>query len=169
MAGLGLARRDEAGRGAAWQGKGSTTKFRKENDDRWDELETALGIPRTENRFKTVQHGWRRKLKKERGIWTRGDLPEAVGIGFKVLTHDEQVSFAGNRYRQAGRRIVDGYGAAANADELKLSPESAKQRDHLILAGRHLHSALIESRRFIPKATIPPETMPSAKAPAQDR
>lgn len=130
----------------------------------FDTIEKALGLERDSNRFKTVISRWRADTKKNKGIWMRGNLPEVIGIGIRVLTHDEQVEFSGIRYRQAGRKIVDGHAAAANTDDAKLSPEAIREKEHRILAGRHLHAAVIESRRFLPKAVLK-ENRPEVNAP----
>src|SRR5262245_59468030 len=110
---------------------------------RFDDIEEVLQLERSSNRFRTVMAAWRKHLKADRGIWTRGDVEDAVGIGIRVLTHEEQVQFSRTRYKQAGRRIVDGHSAAANTNDDKLSEPAKKEKDHLILAGRHLHAAVI--------------------------
>jgi hypothetical protein len=130
---------------------------------KWADLESAIGLARHTNRFRTVLASWRKHLKKDKGIWTRGDTTDVIGLGIRVLTHEEQIEFSGRRYRQAGRRIIDGHAAAASTDDSQLSEEAKREKEHRILAGRHLHAAVLESRRFLPKATEPPETNPAKK------
>lgn len=123
-------------------------------------LETLIGVKREDNRYKTVVSAWRREVKKSTGIWIRGDLPEVIGVGFRVLTDDEQVRFSGNRFQQAGRKIRDGHGAAANANDARLSSEMKAERDHLLRGFAKLHTAVIESRRFVPKQITSTTTNP---------
>lgn len=129
----------------------------------WVQFEGILGYGRLMPRFKTVMNAWRKDLKNNANIWTRADLVEDRGIGLRILTHEEQVRFTKKRYREAGRRIVDGHAASASADESKLSPEARREKEHNVMAGRHLHAAMIESRKFLPKATKPPETKPNSR------
>ncbi len=123
-----------------------------------EEIEAVLGIDRSQARYKTVVNVWRKKIARDSGIEIRGDLKEVVGIGYRVLSDSEQLQFGGELRMRAGRKIRRSHVAIANTNNDNLTPEERRIKEHGILAGRHIHAAIMESRKLMIEATAPQET-----------
>lgn len=123
-----------------------------------ESIEAVLGIRRDSARYKTVCAVWRRKVSRDSGIEIRGDLPEIVGVGLRVLSDSEQLHFGGDLRGRAAKRIRRSHIVIGGTDDAKLTPEEKRIKDHGILAARHIHAAMMESRKFLPSMPEPEET-----------
>jgi len=111
-----------------------------------EQVEKAIGEERDSTRYKTVTSAWRRKVERAAGIVIDG-RGEAQGVGFRVLSHGEQVGFGVNQRRAGTRRIKRGYQSVASTNEGKLSLEQKRVRDHEIFAAAKINAAIMASRR----------------------
>lgn len=64
-----------------------------------ERVEAALGIPRTDGRYRTVTSAWRRDLFRLDNV----EVGAIVGIGFRVLTAEERVDAGVGRFQQGTR------------------------------------------------------------------
>lgn len=122
-----------------------------------EDIEKVIGVKREDNRYKTITNAWRKRIRKETGVEIRGDLAEVIGIGFRVLTDGEQVTFSTDLRQRGAKRIRHSHIALANTDEEKLTDEQKRERAHGLHAAKMLHTALIESRRFLPEPPKSPQ------------
>jgi hypothetical protein len=134
---------------------------RKGTTIRHEDIEGIIDIPRDSNRYRTVINAWRRKVASESGVEIRGDLREVVGVGFRILSDSEQISFGVSLRNRGGKKIRHSHRAIFNTDDKNLSAEERRIKEHGILAARHIHAAIVESRRFLPSAPDSPESRPS--------
>lgn len=119
-------------------------------------VERIIGEQRESTRYKTVTSAWRRKILNSLGIVLDGQ-GEAQGVGFRVLTHGEQLHKGVGWRRQAARRIRRSRDVVIWSDEDKLTPEQRRIRDYELAAHARLQAAVLGSR----KKLGPPPTGPT--------
>lgn len=113
-----------------------------------ESIETAIGEKRDSNRYRTVTNAWRRKVERATGIVIDG-RGEAQGVGFRVLSHGDQVEFGVGQRRAGARRVRRGYQAVASTREESLTEEQRRVRDHEMAAAAKINAAIMEARRSI--------------------
>jgi hypothetical protein len=116
-----------------------------------EDIEAVLRLPRTESRYKTVVNAWRSKVRREHGIDIRGDLPEVIGVGYRVLAHVEQAQFGNTRTRWGTRQIGRAQVSMAYVDQSVLPADVKRQLEHDQMVVAKLRTAYLESRRFVPR------------------
>jgi hypothetical protein len=121
-----------------------------------EEIEVTINLRRDHDRYHTVTTAWRKRVAKDTGIIIRGDWPETIGIGFRVLSDSEMLRFSVDRRKRGGRMIRSSHIALANIDDSKLTDEERRLRQHGLHAVKMIHTAIIEARRFIPEPPKPP-------------
>lgn len=124
-----------------------------------DDVEELIGVSRHSSRYKTVTDRWRRHVERETGVVISGQ-GEAIGVGFRVLTHAEQVTFGVAQRVGAGRRIVRWHASIANTDPAMLSPAQRQVRDFEVAAAAKLHLAMTEVRHALAARPAPPAPHP---------
>ncbi len=129
-------------------------------------IEEALKLSRDSSRYRTITMAWRKKIYKACGVGIRGDLREIVGVGFRVLSDSEQTAYGVDVGYRGARMNRRGHSLLANTDDSKLTEQEKLTKQHGMLRAAHIHSAYIESRRFLPKVSTLPEVMtrPEPKA-----
>lgn len=121
------------------------------------QIEAIIGEKRTTNRYRSITTAWRRRVRKETGVEIRGDMPEIVGVGFRILSDGEQVTFSIDLRQRGARKIRHSHVALANVDSAKLTEEERRVRDHGLHAAKMIHTAIVESRKYLPEAPKPPQ------------
>lgn len=118
-----------------------------------EEIEALIEAERGSNRYKTITNRWRRRVERETGIVIAG-TGEAVGVGFRVLTDDEQVGFGVSQRVSAGRRIRRWHSVVSNVNTDRLSPAMRTVRDFEVSAAARLHLAMTQVRKELPSTTM---------------
>jgi hypothetical protein len=125
-----------------------------------EQIEAVLDVKHDSSRYRTITTAWRKTVRNDTGVEISGDSPEIVGVGFKVLTHSEQLRYGVSRKMRARRQIIKSHQAIASTDEAQLTAPECSIRDHELFAVKMIHTAMIESRKRLPGFTGPPEVQP---------
>lgn len=126
-------------------------------------IEKVIGVKRKDQRYKSIVDRWRRRVESSTGIVISG-RGEAIGKGFVVLSHGEQLSFGVGQRRGAGRKIARWHSTVTDTDEDQLTVEQRKVREHEMLGAARMHTALIEMRRLKIEAPKPTESQPQRES-----
>lgn len=86
----------------------------------------ALRVEKKSARYRSVVSAWRKKLRIDHNI----DIAAEVGVGYRVLTNSERVSYGLRDYRSSTRKLVRAADRIARADPEKLSEPEARKREH---------------------------------------
>lgn len=128
-----------------------------------EEIEKLIEAERGSNRYRTITNRWRRRVERETGIVIAG-TGDAVGVGFRVLTDDEQVGFGVSQRVSAGRRIRRWHTVVSNVNTDRLSPAMKAVRDFEVSAAARMHLAMTQVRKELPSTSVPeqqPRPVPS--------
>lgn len=109
------------------------------------DIERLIGEKRGEGRYKTVTNSWRKRAE-DKNFVIDGE-GEAVGVGFRVLTHAEQAEHSRKRRKRGIRQIRRGFTEAVGVNTAKLSDEQRRLHEKDMLAFGRLNAAVLESRR----------------------
>jgi hypothetical protein len=123
-----------------------------------ERLERALGVKRSEARYKTVTWAWRERLWNEHNVRVVG-LRD--GSGFACIVGDERLVQSERQRAKARRRVMQSMKEAVTTPEEELDAAGKLRREHLVLSGARLvagHStAQLEYREALKKL---PESLP---------
>lgn len=95
-----------------------------------EDIEAALGMLRSEARYKTVVNKWRKTLQDERCVYLDG--LSAQGRGFVSLTPDDMVRFSNRSVRAAGRKLKRALAVAMLPDDAVLSEGTRFYRQRFV-------------------------------------
>ena len=93
----------------------------------YEEVEKLLGVRRTDHRWQTVTHRWRKIVEREAGVI----IGTVSGEAFKVLDSRETLDTACGKFRSAVRFTRRSLVLNAYVDRKKLSEAEVKRHDFL--------------------------------------
>lgn len=129
-----------------------------------DAIESVIKEGRDTNRYRSVVTAWKSKVRREYGIEISGRLPEVIGIGHKVLTDAEQLTFGTQCRDWAAKRVRRGYRAIAGTDDSQLTEPQRQIKAHELITARRLATAFVETKRIkLPEPSSSPQLPPMPK------
>lgn len=103
----------------------------------YTEVEALLRMKRTDNRWRTVTHRWRRLVEKESGVI----VGTVDGEAFKVLDDHETLDTACGKLRTSVRCARRSLVLNTYVDRKKLTAEEGKRHDFLSARGAAIMAA----------------------------
>lgn len=126
-----------------------------------EEVERALGISRTKNRYRTVTWAWRQRLQDDKNV-----VVLQVPDGFHALTAVERLGEAERQGRKGTRRIVQAVKVVVSTPVNELPERELPRHTHLMRASVMKLKALRDHDRAYGLALkAPPEGLPKPRPP----
>lgn len=120
-------------------------------DIKHEDIEAALGIERTEKRYRTVTAAWRKRLADEQSL----HVDSLFGIGFRCLLPEERITNSQVQMKRGVRRVARGVKTAALVPPDDLDTLGRMRRTHLITHGGALVQQATDMQRTMPKLPAP--------------
>ena len=123
----------------------------------YDFFERALGLPRTDPRFKTVMYQWRKFMLKTHGV----GFIALANEGFRALEPGEQVGAAARKVVEGTRRMRTGKQLAEGAIATgKLLTHEKTNAEFFIVVSSNAMSQLRDASKLVLKQATAPHCLP---------
>lgn len=126
-----------------------------------EEIESLIGVSRSEGHYRSVIKKFRQALEDERGVVLDGRT--ARGVGFRVLTAEDFTTFAGREFRSGYRKTKRAVKVAALAPDDELTPSGRLRRDHALLHMSTTLQSMAGTRKALAAPPQPPSLAPPKK------
>lgn len=121
-----------------------------------DEIESVIGVERTENRYRAITGAWRRKMLADSNI----DIGAINGIGFEVRSPEGRMSHSIKGFQSGTRKQMR---AVKRALLVKTEDPILRQRQDLM---QRMGAAIASEASTLMKAIDPPKAVePLPRAP----